>query len=51
MKDNNASEYTIHFTSKALSFLSKHANLEKPDEVKHFIANLQSRNGTRETYA
>jgi integrase len=45
MKDNNASEYTIHFTSKALSFLSKHANLEKPDEVKHFIANFQSRNG------
>jgi integrase len=44
MKDNNASEYTIHFTSKALSFLSKHANLENPDEVKHFIANLQSRN-------
>jgi len=45
MKDNNASEYTIHFTSKVPSFISKHANLENPDEVKHFIANLQSRNG------
>jgi integrase len=45
MKDDNASEYTIHFTSKALSFLSKHTNLQNPDEVKHFIANLQTRNG------
>jgi integrase len=40
MKADNKSEYTIHFTSKALRFLSKHTNLGEPEAVKMFIATL-----------
>jgi len=45
MKNNNRSDYSIKFTDKALTYISKHANLNKPEEVKTFIANLQTSNG------
>jgi len=45
MKNDNLSDYTINFTRKALSFLSNHNNLNNPEEVKHSIAQLQTRNG------
>jgi len=38
MKNDNKSDYTIRFTSKALSFLNKHADLNNPEQVKTFIA-------------
>jgi len=45
MKNNNQSDYTINFTRKALNYLHKHADLKKPEEVKHFIATLETSNG------
>ncbi|MDH5374335.1 MAG: site-specific integrase [Candidatus Bathyarchaeota archaeon] len=45
MKNNNKSDYTINFTRKALSYLSKHADLNEPEQVKQFIANHQVSNG------
>ncbi|TET64845.1 site-specific integrase [Candidatus Bathyarchaeota archaeon] len=45
MKNQNRSKYTIRFTDKALTTISKHANLNKPEQVKQFIANLQTTNG------
>jgi integrase len=44
MKADNKSDYTIHFASKALTFLSKHADLSKPEEVKLFLATLKVSN-------
>jgi integrase len=45
MKNDNRSEYTIKNTSKALDVLSKHTNLNEPEQVKQFIANLNASNG------
>jgi integrase len=45
MKNDNKSDYTINFTRKSLTFLSKHTSLSEPEAVKAFIANLQTRNG------
>jgi integrase len=45
MKNNGKSDYTIKFTDKALTYLSKHANLNNSEEVKAFIASLQTSNG------
>jgi len=45
MKNNNKSDYTINFTRKALSYLSKHSELNEPEQVKQFIANHQVSNG------
>ncbi len=45
MKNNNKADSTIRFTDKALTYLSKHADLNKPEQVKHHIANLNSKNG------
>jgi hypothetical protein len=42
MKLNNKSEYTINFTRKALNTISKHANLDEPEQVKMFIALLKN---------
>jgi integrase len=38
MKLDNKSDYTINFTRKALNTISKYADLDKPQEVKMFIA-------------
>ena len=45
MKNQNRSDYTIQFTSKALITISKQADLNNPEQVKQFIANLQTSNG------
>ena len=45
MKNNAKSDYSIRFVDKALTYISKHANLNNPEQVKQFIANLQVSNG------
>ena len=45
MKNNGKSDYSIKFVDKALTYLSKHADLNKPEQVKQFIASLQTSNG------
>jgi integrase len=45
MKNNARSEYSIRFVDKSLTYISKHANLNEPEQVKQFIANLQTTNG------
>jgi integrase len=41
MKADNKSEYTIHFTNKALTYLSKHTSLAEPEAVKLFVSTLK----------
>jgi len=38
LKNNGKSNYTIKFVDKSLTYLNKHADLDKPEEVKQFIA-------------
>jgi integrase len=38
MKNNNKSDYTIRFTDKSLTLISKHADLNNPEAVKQFVA-------------
>jgi integrase len=45
MKKNNTRDYTINFTRKALSYLSKHTSLEEPEAVKMLIAELRTSDG------
>ncbi|MQY62097.1 tyrosine-type recombinase/integrase [archaeon] len=45
LKNQNRSDYTIQTTSKALTTISRYADLNKPEQVKAFIANKQSGNG------
>ena len=45
MENNGKSNYSIKFVDKALTYISKHANLNEPEKVKQFIANLQVSNG------
>jgi integrase len=42
LKNNAKSDCTIKFVDKALTRISKHADLDNPEEVKRFIANLQT---------
>lgn len=44
MKNNAKSDYTIKYVNKALTYLSKHADLNKPEQIKQFIASLQTSN-------
>ena len=39
------SDCTIEWIDKALTYLSKHADLNNPEAVKHYIARIQSGNG------
>ena len=50
MKNNGKADTTIAFTDKALTYISKHANLNQPETVKHFIANKTVTNGTKRDY-
>jgi integrase len=50
MKNNGKADTTIKFTDKALTYISKHANLNEPEQVKHFIANKTVTNGTKRDY-
>jgi integrase len=45
MKNNARSDYSIKFVDKSLTYISKHANLNEPEQVKTFIAKLQTSNG------
>jgi hypothetical protein len=45
MKNNAKSDYSIRFVDKALTYISNHANLNEPEQVKQFIANLNVTNG------
>jgi len=45
MKNNAKSDYTIRFVDKALRYLTKNTDLNKPEEVKNFIANKNVSNG------
>jgi len=45
MKNNGKSSYSIKFVDKSLTYISKHANLNQPEEVKHFIASKTVSNG------
>jgi len=45
MKLENKSDYTINFTRKALNTISKHADLNKPQEVRMFIAMHKASDG------
>ena len=45
MKNDNKSNYTIKFTRKALSFLSKHTTLNEPEAVRAFLASLNASEG------
>jgi integrase len=45
MKLDNKSDYTINFTRKALNTISKYAALDKPEEVRMFLAMHKASNG------
>jgi integrase len=45
MKNNGKSDYSTHFVDKSLTYISKHANLNEPEQVKQFIANLNVTTG------
>jgi len=44
LKNNGKSKYTITFVDKSLTHLSKHADLDKPEEVKQYIASKEVSN-------
>jgi len=44
MKKDAYSTYTINFTRKALKYLAKNGNLNKPETIKTFIANKKTSN-------
>jgi integrase len=45
MKNNGKSGYSITFVRKSLTYLSKHTNLDQPEQVKQFIASKDVSNG------
>jgi len=45
MKNNAKSDYSITFVDKSLTYISKHADLNNPEQVKQFIANKNVSNG------
>jgi len=50
LKNDNKAETTIKFVNKALTYISQHANLDNPEEVKQFIQNKPVSNGTKKYY-
>jgi len=51
MKNNGLSDSSINFTRKALAYLGKHADLNKPEQIKHYIATLKCGNGYKHNLA
>jgi len=51
MKKNGKAESTITTVRKVLRFLTKHADLDKPETVKGFIAQLDRKNGYKKQLA
>jgi integrase len=45
MRNSGKSDYSIRFVDKSLTYIAKHCNLNEPEKVKHFIANLKASNG------
>jgi hypothetical protein len=45
MKKDNKSDYTINYTRKAFTFLSKHTSLQEPEAVKLFMATHKTSDG------
>jgi integrase len=45
LTNNAKSKATVKFVDKALTRISEHADLNNPEQVKRFIANLQTANG------
>jgi integrase len=50
MKNNGKADTTIKFVDKALTYISQHANLDNPEEVKQLIANKPVTIGTKKYY-
>ena len=48
MQNEGKSKYTIRLVDKALKHLSRYTDLNQPEQVKHFIANKQITNGSKE---
>ena len=40
MKNSGKSDYSTHLVDKALTYINKHTDLNQPEQVKAFIANL-----------
>jgi integrase len=51
MKNTGRSDYSIKFVDKSLTYISKHASLNNPEEVKQFIANLNVTDGYKRNLA
>jgi integrase len=49
MKNNARSEYSIKTVNKALTCISQHADLNQPEQVKHFIANKNVSEGYKKS--
>jgi hypothetical protein len=49
MKNNGKSDYSIKTVDKALTYISKHADLNEPETVKQHIANKNVTDGTKKT--
>ena len=45
MKNNGLSDCTIKTYDKSLTYINKHADLNQPEQIKQFIANLPDSNG------
>ena len=45
MKNEGKADHSINSVNKALIYLSKHADLDEPEQVKQYIANKQASNG------
>lgn len=45
MKNSGKSDYSTHFVDKALTYINKHTDLDQPEQVKAFIANLSVTTG------
>jgi integrase len=45
MKNSGRSDYSIRFVDKSLTYISQHADLNEPEQVKQFIANKNVSNG------
>jgi len=50
MKNNGKADTTIKLTDKILTYISKHADLNQPEQVKQYIANKTASNGTKRNY-
>ena len=45
MKNSGKSDYSTHLVDKALTYINKHTDLNQPEQVKAFIANLNVTTG------